>query len=156
MSAYQVNKVHIDALVTAGLSFRPGRHDGPLHWYHEDETHVLNDGTAGQVGAMLWAENARSVNHRYSEDEWEEPYEHSHLQGRVDPVVVLAALVCYRYQSCETPDWPQSEAYAFCQALEASMIRRLPGYDNAPWEITDPNVFREWCHAEWLYRKVER
>jgi hypothetical protein len=55
--------------------------------------------------------------------------------------VVLKAIDCYRYQSCEHPGWASSEAQQFCLALQALAINHLPGYDQAPWDITDPNVF---------------
>lgn len=166
MSAFVVDKTHIDALVTAGLS-GPRRY-GDMRWLWpelsaEDErdayeagqpwgpravelaqerTHFLTDETAGRVGAMLWAENRASVNHRYDEDEWEPPYEFKRLGGTVDPVIVLKAIACYEYQSCEHPDWERSEAHTFVRALEAKMIRSLPGYDDAPgWDITDRYVF---------------
>lgn len=30
-----------------------------------------------------------------------------------------------------------SEAHAYVETLTVAAIRRLPGYDDAPWEITD-------------------
>jgi hypothetical protein len=91
---------------------------------------------------MLWAENRRSVNHRYAEQEWEEPYVFTELRHHsIDPVMVLKAVACYEYQSCETPGWEKSEAHAFCQSLKERCIRRLPGFDDAPWEIGDPDIF---------------
>lgn len=165
MSAFIVDKVHIDALVTAGLILP--RPYGPMHWIwpeltEEDQrdayqrgepwgpraiqlikerTHELTHETTGRVGAMLLAENASSTNHRYDEEKWEQPYTFTELRGHPDPVIVLSALRCYEYQSCEHPGWPKSEAYAFCRNLQAVAIRNLPGMDSAPWEITDPNVF---------------
>jgi len=166
MSAYVVDKTHVDVLVTAGLS--GPRSYGPLSWMWpaltpEDERDAyqagepwgpraielaqerrreLTDDTAGRVGAMLWAENRRSVNHRYAEDEWEEPYTFRRLPGQVDPVLVLKAINCYEYQSCEHPEWMRSEAHEFCQVLRDKMVRQLPGYDDAPgWDVSDPQVF---------------
>jgi hypothetical protein len=164
VSAYVVSKAHVDALVTAGLAM-PGRH-APLAWVwpeitpeevryaeqrcalgvYQQRRHVLTMRTAGRVGAMLWAENQRSVNHHYDEDDWERPFEFRRLPGNLldarIPVVVLKAVDCYEYQSCEHPAWERSEAKAFCDALRAVAIARLPGYDDAPaWEIDDPDVF---------------
>lgn len=167
MSAFMVDKVHIDALVTAGVAWgAPHIHDGPIRWTwpelsEEDEhdayergepwgpraielyrqrMHELTRDQAGRVGAMLWAENRRSIDHRYNEEELEDPYEFTALPGHPDPVVVLAAIGCYEYQSCEHPDWHRSEAYAFIQSLRARAIRKVIG-DNPTWEITDPQVF---------------
>src|SRR5262249_54372168 len=97
--------------------------------------------TVGRVGAMLLAENRRSVDHRYNEQEWEQPYLFTELPGRPDPVVVLKPVACYRYQSCEHPDWRTSDAAAFCDALQDRATRCLPGYATAPWEIDDTQVF---------------
>jgi hypothetical protein len=163
MSAFMVAKTHVDALLTAGLVY--GRSRSPLSWYFPsidavDETYQsgsawgadylriirerkrdLTTATANQVGAVLLAENRRSVNFRYREDDLEYPYEFTELDGRPDPVIVLSALACYRYQACEHPGWPASEAFAFCAALEQAAIRQLPGFDAAPWAIDDPRVF---------------
>lgn len=165
MSAFVVSKIHIDALVTAGLAF--DRY-GPLRWMTRDLTEEeqrtgyaegepwgpesvsiwrrlsreLTRDTAEQVGAMLWAENVRSVNHRYAEEEWEEVYTFERLPGTVNPIVVLKAISCYEYQSCEHPEWERSEARRFCDSLRKHMINHLPGMDDAAgWEINDRYVF---------------
>lgn len=142
MSAFVVSKEHIDALVTAGLEF--GRPYGPMRWYwgNPARSNELRAETAGQVGAMLWAENQRSVNFRYTEDEIEEPYQFERMPGTpIPPVIVLKALQCFEYQACESDDWRETEAYAFCQALRKRAISRLGGYDAAPWEISGRDVF---------------
>jgi hypothetical protein len=46
---------------------------------------------------------------------------------------VLAAIAGYEYQACEHDGWRRSETARFCQALRLAMVRRLPGYDQAPW-----------------------
>ncbi len=145
MSAFVVSTVHIDAMLTAGLRLEQPYGRDPLVWFwpaidaasdrgswtSEELQHQarqrrreLTHASAGRVGAMLLAENRRSVDHRYDEQEWEEPY-------------LFHAL----YQSCEHPDWPDSEAAAFCQALQSRSITCLPGYAAAPWEIDDAQVF---------------
>jgi hypothetical protein len=162
MSAFVVSAVHIDAMLTAGLRLDPPHGARPLTWFWpqidaasdpgswtseellrqaRERRRELTEQTAGPVGAMLRAENRRSVDHRYDEQEWEQPYLFTELPGRPDPVVVLKAIACYRYQSCEHPGWRSSEAVAFCDALQARAIDCLPGYNTAPWEINDPAVF---------------
>jgi hypothetical protein len=157
-----VGRTHIDALLTAGLSwnrygpirwmdtadapppeaYAEGEPWGPaaVRWYNEHRKELTRE-TAGQVGAMLLAENRRSVDHRYAEEEWEEPYVFNPLRGRPDPLVVLRALSCYVYQSCEHREWPQSEAARFCEALQSAAIREAT-MDIDVWEITDRNVFQ--------------
>lgn len=157
MSAFVVSKTHIDALVTAGLhlsrdtlgwmagepqpeDFQEGQPWGDLDAI-ASRRRTLTLETAEQTGQMLWAENVRSVNHRYAEEDWEEVYQFERLGLNVDPVVVLDALSCYEYQSCEHPEWHKSEAKAFCEALRDAAIRRLPRKGERSWEITDPQVF---------------
>jgi hypothetical protein len=156
MSAFEVDATHIDVMVSAALQ----RHHGEtLGWYFgeipraepgemlpsgEDyltalsKTHrEVTSETAEQWGATLLAENRRSVNWRYAEEEIEAPYVFTEYAGQFNPVAILSAINCYEYQACEHPGWKTSEARAFCEALRSRMIRMLPGYGNAPWEVRD-------------------
>lgn len=170
MSAFEVGKAHIDAMLTAGLVL-PGQY-GPLRWFHPRITpddlmeyrasqvgepwgpgaHTLTQlrekrldaDTASTVGAMLMAENRRSLDHRYAEEEWEQPYLFDRLRiaGTIDPVRVLKAINCYEYQSCEHPEWHDSQALVFCDALAGVCVRALPGYDEAPgWDVRTREFF---------------
>ena len=135
MSAFVVRKRHIDVLITAGIVFK---RDGGLYWYDAtNQTRKLDYTTADEVGTMLLAENVKSVNHRYGENEESEPYAFTRVSGTPDPIVVLKAIACYEYQSCEHDGWKRSDAHAFCDALQSVAIHALPGYGNAPWEIPD-------------------
>lgn len=159
MSAFMVPVEHIRAMINAGLE---GRY-GPLSWQSramtdEERERAYEPGqpwgpeaptvaalivrqltlqTAERVGAMLLAENRRSVDFRYAEEELEEVYTHG-PSGRRSVVEIFKAIACYEYQSCETPDWEQSEAFAFCAALRYELGTRLPGYDDAEWVIDTP------------------
>ena len=66
--------------------------------------------------------------------EWAEPYRYSAIHP-LPAVAVLKAIDCYEYQSCEHPEWEESEAFAFCDSLRRSLIGSLPGYDQAAWSI---------------------
>jgi len=153
-----VSPLHVNLLVYAGLSLvGPGER---LRWFsrrlNEEEKAAafevgswtgpgiaevcgqlmreLTPESAGRVGAVLLAENARSVNHRYAEETWESVFEYSPIRGRLTPLQVLGAIGYYEYQSCEHPDWDESEAHAFCDALRHLAIGELPGYK---WVIAD-------------------
>lgn len=167
MSAFVVDKTHVDALVTAGLVLvRPY---GPMRWFHPTlepgetietlnaKRRELRHENADEVGLMLWTENVRSIHARYPDTtetgDYPGPadfgmadvlgYRFDQLPGAPDPVVTLKAIKCYEYQSCEHDDWRRSEAFAFCQALREHAIAKLPGYEDAPgWEITDRHVFQ--------------
>ncbi len=164
MSCYMVGEAHISALIEAGLYARTAQHGSNLSWmcrpadpeeradaYERGEVwgpgaielaaslrRELTRETADRVGQMLLHENRLSVDHRYNECELEDIYRFPYWTSvtRVNPVVILKALACYEYQSCEHPGWEGSEAHAFCEALQHAMIRILPGYDEGPgWEI---------------------
>lgn len=151
MSAYIVSKRHIDAIISAELTRRV---DYPLSWFHNGQRHTLDRTTADAVGGMLWQENVESVATRYPNDkpgEWPGPcgltmvevmaykWEPTMTGGRfpspryIQPIEALKALDGYEYQACEHEEWEASEAKAFCDAMRHNLIRRLPGYDDAPW-----------------------
>lgn len=134
MSAFIVSKRHIDFLVTAGLELpqswtlswmaphepRPTDYARGAPWGStaiETATtydRELTDQTANEIGTMLLNEYRK-------------------INNQLDPVIVLKAIACYEYQSCEHSEWKTSEAFTFCRSLEA--IRALPGYEEAPWGI---------------------
>jgi len=147
MSAFEVDKTHIDVMVSAALQRIHGDH---LSWYHGDlpgtqpgeallsreealaamrnARREVTPATAEQWGATLLAECRASVNHRYAEDEIEEPYTFTEYVGHFNPAVMLGVINCYEYQSCEHAGWKTSEARDFCEALRHRMIHQLPGY----------------------------
>lgn len=164
MSAFMVDKAHIDTLITAALDARCGR---DFTWYVGEgwsaTARQLDFTNADEIGGMLWAENLASIHGRYPDTLEGGPvpgpvdFEPEHTltytwqrvgtPGALPPVVVLKAIQCYEYQSCEHDGWRASAARAFCEALRLAMISRLPGYDAAPWAIYSPeqvlaDVFR--------------
>lgn len=153
MSAFLVGTAHIDALLTAGIAFHPA--SSPLRWYRPAEApeeplcareRWLTPQTAGRVGAVLLAENARSVNYHYDEDDIEVPYEFRPVPGTPDPLVVLKAIHCLEYQSGEHPEWFDSEAREFLNVLHRSAARELDGWLTAAgWPIKS--------HAVIAYRR---
>lgn len=155
MSAFLVCDEHIRALVEvartgpADVGVAEWNRYGTLEWYTREggtpHGHRLDPDMAA---AMLAQENLRSIRRRYGDDE---PSRHDcpqvvpHRAPRDMPTLVeaLKAIACYEYQACETTDWEDSEAYAFCRALQDRLCARLPGYEKAPWEwqptaIDDP------------------
>jgi hypothetical protein len=57
------------------------------------------------------------------------------LIREVEPVQVLKAIKCYEHQSCDHPNWQESPSRRWCDDLRLAAIERLPGYDDAKWEI---------------------
>jgi len=157
MSAYIVDKTHIDLLVTAAEQLSP-QHYGGFRWYHGSDRQKLNYENRHEVGIMLWSENLASVMGRYPDDkDGERPgpadftdtdvlgYRFAEVPGVTnDPrliAVVAKAIDGYEYQSCEHDGWEASSAAAFCTALRRLLLKQLPTYEEADaWEFTDRNL----------------
>lgn len=163
MSSFEVETAHIDALVNAALA--AGRdyywyHDGPGSPYSErgealpgfsssaeryaaylaylrENKRTVTRASAGMWGAVLVDANKRSVNHRYEEDEIEDPYTFTYHPGPFEPVAILRALSCYEYQCSDDPGWRASEAREFCEALRTWTITQLAGWDQATRAVSD-------------------
>jgi len=151
MSAYMVSRTHIDYLIQAGLSrvLRPGN-SGPLRWWHGENSHYLTDENATDAGQMLWDANMLSINARYPDTlghpekapgpigENFSGYKFHYDPCRsIVPVNVIKAADGLDYQACEYDGWPESEAKALLNAIREAAIHALPGYDEAPWEVTE-------------------
>ena len=139
MSAYTVNKKHIDLLVT-GLSWV---NNGSIS--DVMRTFGLNSGNDNEfdfIGQLLWNENYVSVNTRYKEQIVYPEYKYAANKEFVfgadhDKKIVsmLKQIHYYNYQSCETPEWPTSTACKMMKYLEKRLIQKLSGYEAAPWGI---------------------
>ncbi len=144
MSAFVVNKGHIDAMVrlaTVGqVTWLSKGADGSCVWRKASDDQDA-------LGQMLLDECVKSVAYRYEGSDdlpgpidayWKQPYSYSPLGGRMPtPVEGLKLVRCYEYQSCEHPGWKESDADNFCQSLTAHLMSTLPGYEEAPWEWED-------------------
>lgn len=149
-----VNDETFAVLVYAAMHAERGSGSRGLRWWHNGKSHHLSPldyVEADRVMAMLKAENAASLRARYPEDAGESwdldmvPRFPAALAfvDEPKPVEVVACIHCYEYQSCEHGDgWRESEAHAFCRALEGSILRELPGYDKAPWGWTEEEFKR--------------
>jgi hypothetical protein len=129
-----------------------GRHSFSF-WHPKREERVSvkvgDQESATAVGQMLWDENLASVRHRYGEQDNAdlpgpvgEDYEFAFPSAaftfpRFEPVDVLKAVRCYEYQACEHPGWELSPSWYFCQALTATAVSCLPGYEGATWGAPD-------------------
>lgn len=119
MSAFIVSDKHIKTIIIkAGYT---------------DENTILDKANT------LMAENVRSVDYRYNEKNPFFPVR-SALSDPIDglKVSVVQALKlcdCLEYQSCETPDYYQTEAYSLLNDLRKLLIHSLDGYEEADWAI---------------------
>ena len=159
MSAFVVNADHITALIAVAMHGPANYHaprsesafSGRFTWHAFNITVAgnweqlrLDLNSADAIGQMLWEENRKSVAHRYRPSaalaealtEAEEPYHYRRPPKAPTIAGALKAIRCLEYQSCEHPEWEQSAAHAFCENLRLRLCEALPGYDDAPWEIT--------------------
>lgn len=128
MSAYQVDKAHIATLAVFGQRTVAGRFGGLVG-----------------LANLLAQANADSMNARYPNDPTEayvfKDEAAVHDSARLElikPIVMMKAVKCLEYQSCEHEGWAGSDAALACRWLLDEGIRSLPGYDNADgWSIDD-------------------
>ena len=63
------------------------------------------------------------------------------LKGKaLSPIEIVKLYHSYCYQSCEAPDWKETEAHAIVEALRERSIQRIEGYDKGPWTLYDNEV----------------
>ena len=148
MSAYVVDREHVSYLVEAANSHKIGCRDGyNFSWYCKQSGNRISlNGNRVEAGQMLWNQNVKSVKYRYpdckdndlpgpiGEDFIYKPSDSTKWwMHNFDPIQVLKSCACYGYQSCEYPEWEESEAFAFIKSLKDHAISALPGYEKAKW-----------------------
>jgi hypothetical protein len=148
MSAFIVDKAHIDALVDC---FNRGPRDAnAADWANHVGSRFVDQDA---LGRLLWLENLKSVAARYPDDKsGQRPgpcgvtddaiaaYEYAQPARRLTIVEAFKAIACYEYQSCEHRGWEKSDAHTICEQLRHALISALPGYDEAAWEIVGEAV----------------
>ncbi len=134
MSAYTVDREHIQYLVDAAMSRRIAQNYG-IYW--AGKTLRPSDyKDAEAIGQMLWDENYASVCYRYKHDDSGAPaFTYRPRPTEFDPVQVIKACHCLAYQSCEHPGWEASEAKQFIDALQNAAVHALDGYNEAEWGV---------------------
>jgi hypothetical protein len=134
MSAFIVSDRHINTLATWATSRNGG--DAVSYYWGGRHRDVRHEG-AQRIASVLFAENVRSVNTRYNEHTDPAGFKYKNVPYIFDvsPVQIIKACHCLSYQSCETSDWEETEAFAILAAIERAAVRDLPGYEDAFWEI---------------------
>jgi hypothetical protein len=159
MSAHMESKAHFDALVTHGVSnkvegsFRFHITPKPMVWNHNGVWYSLDPNcswanvmTPNEVGQMLYDENAKSVSYRYPGDADmvgdDEAYEFEAVKPLTAEEVIFACKG-YVYQSCEHPEFYQSNANAYVTALMVEMAGILAEKAGPiTWSIDEEDVKR--------------
>lgn len=153
MSAFMVGREHISYIVSTLQKCAMGRYG--FSYYYDDGKEGRHNKVDGYeldqlsaLGQMLWDANLKSINARYPDTVGKPEnvpgligetyiYSHSH-PWRIDEISLVQAfkaIGCLRYQSCEYDSWEKSEACRLLECLESALIKMLPGYDDAQWEI---------------------
>ena len=135
MSVFIVNPEHIHVLLDAALRYTD--EIGMTIYTNDGQALTIDRTNRDQVGQMLLDTNAASAGARHQEAS--ELYIYSYttpVRFDWEAIDILKAISCYEYQTCEAPGWDTSTAKAFCEGLRDAIIPALPGYNDAPWEIT--------------------
>jgi hypothetical protein len=136
MSAWVVSCHHINLLVSAAID-----HGISFKFHRIGSLETATEETAQALGQMLWAENVRSVVHRYDLSGTSEhddylralsAYGFKRYAG-IRAAAAASALTCFDYQSCECPDYEDTPAALFVRQLRDAVGDRPHGYDAEPW-----------------------
>ena len=135
MSVFIVSPEHINVLLDAALRYTD--EIGMTVYTTDGQALAIDRTNRDQVGQMLLDTNAASAGARHQEAS--ELYIYSYttpVRFDWEAIDILKAISCYEYQACEAPGWERSAARAFCEGLRRAVTPALPGYTDAPWEIT--------------------
>ena len=130
MSAFIVTDSHINALVRYASRHKVGVS------YGATVMRLNAFGNEQAVAQILFEENVKSVNYRYGESETTQ-IDYDRGAPILTAIQAIKAAQCLRYQSCEHPQFEDSLASKFIEAIIADAIPRLEGYDTAQWAIYD-------------------
>jgi hypothetical protein len=103
---------------------------------------VLRGGDENNIVRELWAANVESLRARY--DDATKLIHDDLLSNTWRPIldvpmnVIMGALNCYEYQSCEADTWIDSFAKAICDALRNKLCRII---SNGEWEYERPSNY---------------
>lgn len=125
MSAYIMNDDEFNYIVSYFID--PNHATGEGAWLKiGDRYDNLNASNSAEVAKILQAENVRSVNSRYRDDIKSE-YEFEYIpSARKRPVGnIIGALDCLEYQSCESEDYHQSNAWEIVQGLRKHLLKQI-------------------------------
>ena len=137
MSAFIVSDNHINVIVSyfIGDSLEDGLWCETLGQYH-----YLTQDNAGYVAGVLMAENVRSVNNRYDEQQ-SSRFKFIYLPRTKELWSVgeiAKAIDCLEYQSCESADYYQTPAYGLLCAMRKHLLKQVAESEGVDlWEITE-------------------
>lgn len=148
MSAFVVPRLHIDLLVKVAIT-GPLDADAnpcmafPLRSVDREERKLTAEIQPSELGALWLVENVRSVTYCYPEtvsvgsvpwidEEWAQAYRYTDPSYRMTCAETARAITCMEYQSCEHPEWTDSDAKHALDRLRDEVLDHLPGIASAP------------------------
>lgn len=137
MSAYIVSDDHINVIVSY---FVTPIMDDKLWIELDGKYDYMSEDDTPKVAQRLYAQNVRSVDARYDEEnggqyQFKLVRDAKHLYSIGEIALALNGL---EYQSCETDDYNETEAYKLVQAMRKHLLRKIAEQDDADtWHIDE-------------------
>jgi hypothetical protein len=131
MSAFAVHHEHINAIMT--LAAFDGQTRDTIRAASEGQIALFD---ATRVGRFLLEANRKAVT-SHAEPQQPRRYVFRKWQCVPSPVEILKACQCLDFQCCEHEEWHESPAKRMLDAIMGAVIEALPGYDSAPWAISE-------------------
>lgn len=144
MSAFMHTTTHIDAIIHGVRALTDPR----MITFGNPSQNLADNPTA--AGQLLLRANAHSVAYLYhngatrsaevldylhTADTYE--YDRATIRPSRTPEEILMAIASYEYQSCERPDWRNSDAFSLIYQMQRALLHALPGYATADtWILT--------------------
>lgn len=141
MSEFVVDNEHLHVLIWAA-TITPDYHHVPLSWTYGNPSHRnhIHPDNLTEIGQMLLDANTDAVNYARDEHGAHTYTNRPPLHTTWTPIEILNALHAFEYQCTAHPDWPTSQAHAFCDALQQRLLDRIPDYHHGPWAIDDTST----------------
>lgn len=140
MSAYIVSDNHINVLVSWFVDYRK---DNQL-WYELNGNYgYMGIEQAEEVANCLYNQNVRSVNDRYTEQTGNESYQFKYITNAKQAyslAEIAGAIDGLEYQSCESDDYHQTDAYKILTSMRKDLLRKVQERDlgdNTTWSIDE-------------------
>lgn len=124
MSAFICSDKHISALVRWASR-------NNMSFYISNPTRSLRAGDEQEIVDILYAENVKSVNYRYHENDPTTGCVYDPNAPLLAPVEVVKLAQSLAYQSCEHDEWELSDAFKIVEALKSAAVNKLAGYELA-------------------------
>jgi hypothetical protein len=147
MSAFSVSNTHINTILSWAR-----HHVKEIRIYSNNPTSSNRfDLTISEqftrCGQLLRDANNDSLECLYGHGERDDYFpQHIREAAFVSPVVILKALDCFNYQSCEPKDYEDSLCCKVINLIRSYAISALTGYNDAPWAINDSYFDRKEQH----------